>query len=152
MSFFLLNWLTNRSKIIFRRFAHDQSFLPLLVLTLALIGCDSNPKNEAKDLSRAREEVIKRVEAGSIIPDQNGVGQLPAELTTASKGGEIYVSKDPVAGFMIVFVLEASETNLMGNLYCQNEVPPNTSKIRIGTSDWIFRMKGDKHWAVVGKM
>lgn len=150
MSFFLFNRLANKSKVIFGTVMRNQKLFLLLAFALALNGCDKANK-EVKDLSSAREEVIKRVEAGNIAPDQNGMGQLPAELASASKAGQVYISKDPAAGFMIVFVLEGSETNVVGNLYCQNEVPPNTSTVHVGASNWILRMKADKHWAMVGK-
>ena len=152
MSAFLFNRLANKSKPIFGAMIRRQPLFLLLAVALALNGCDKKAGKDVKDLSEARQEVIKRVEAGAISPDQNGVGLLPAELTSASKGGEIYVSKDPVVGVMIVFVLEGSETNLIGNLYCQNEIPANTSTIRIGASNWIFRLKADKHWAMVAKL
>jgi hypothetical protein len=116
-----------------------------------LIGCGDRI-SQKMNTSLAREEVIRRIKAGTLAGDEDGKVILPKTLKSASEGGIIYVSiAYPEAGKTIVFILNEAAENTMAYLYCDTQVPLKVKTLRVGSSQWSIRNVSDQHWALASK-
>jgi hypothetical protein len=127
----------------------------LLFISLAFIlvcaSCSKKPVADKTagpltDYVSMREEVVKRVQSGTLKPDVSGVVQLPADLQSVSSDGQVLVANDSNAGLMILFkALPLRPGETLGQLYTEH-APANAAEFSLGSRSLKVRRKVNEHW------
>jgi hypothetical protein len=110
-------------------------------------GCGNKGKSASAqaglpDYSSMRDEVVKRVQDGTIQPDAAGMAILPSGLELASTGGKIFVAHDPGAGLLVLFNAAAGGVGL---LYAEKPLALQT-KLKVGPAQLTVDTKNKDHW------
>ena len=88
--------------------------LAAAVLVAFVVGCSRTPT-----IRPSYQQVVGQVTSGKLAPDEYGVIRLPAELSSTSVDGKVYVSKSTSGSLLILFrTWRGKGSNLQGYLYC----------------------------------
>ena len=114
-------------------------------------GCGKNdsaqtsPAGGLPDYASVRNEVIKRVQNGTIEPDAAGLANLPPGLELASTTGKTFVAKDPNAGLLVLFNATEGVRGTVGLLYAEKPLALKT-RLKVGPVQLTVDVKNDDHW------
>jgi hypothetical protein len=126
------------------------SFVPLIAFLIILIWVCGDFSNDNMNIAlgfyfKERTAVVDMIRKGEILPDRNGVAELPMQYKKLSADGNIYV--DESAGLLTVFYLTSTKNDkVIGYIYSgDNKTPSLSTNLGVG-----FNFKKIKdHWFYV---
>jgi len=116
------------------------------VLLGAGCGRPTASRSEEAGYDSLRDQVVRRVKAGEIVPDATGVATLGEGLASASCNGQIIVGQTPSTGWIVAFPLRESGVAMQCFLYLEQPAPSGDQSLQVGGFTLTVGSRSQGNW------